>query len=348
MVQPESPRIRTFRVVLGFIIALVLGFLSPYLAFVPVVPVFVAFLYAYAGLVPAAACAAFTLGAFAISFGGTGMVMGLVAYVLPAALIVRGIRARMPFFRQIVLAVASLVAGMVAALAIASFALGSDLLGGIANSMRDAFDSMTKLYPGFVDMLAARTYGIPGAPESFTSELFQNGFLSEAQRAGYIDAILADMQTALALTLPGYLLSMSALAGVLAVAWPGYVKRAEPETTEISYVPLARWYTPYGLSLGMLVTLGAAYLLFRQGVKGGDTLYMTIRAILGLVFMIQAAASIERRMQVFGARTWLRVLVILLVELLFADFAFYYGGASALIGSTGAVRQLMVRRANKQ
>jgi len=74
---------------------------------------------------------------------------------------------------------------------------------------------------------------------------------------------------------------------------------------------------------------------------------MTIRSILFMVFMIQAAASIERRMQNFGAKTWLRVLVILLVELLFGDFAVYYGGASALIGSTGAVRQLMDRRANR-
>lgn len=325
-----------------------MGFLAPYLAAVPLVPVIIAFLYAYAGLIPAAACAAFTLGAYTLSYGWMGALLGLVAHIAPAALIVRGIRARIPFHRQIALAVASLAAGTVAALVIAYLALGSNLIGALAETMREAMESMAKVYPGFVDMLAARTYAIPGAPESITTEVLLNGFLTAAQRASYIDALLNDMQTALALALPGYLLSMSALAGVLAVAWAGYVKRKEPQTNDINYVPLARWYAPYRLSLGMLATLAIAYLLYAEQIEGGDTLYATIRAILGVVFMIQAAASIERRMQVFGARTWLRVVVILLIELLFGDLAMYYGGASAVIGSRGAVRQLMEKRAKKQ
>jgi hypothetical protein len=334
--------------VIGSLVALVLGLLSPYLAVVPVVPIVVAFLYAYAGFAPAAACAALTLITYAISFGMTGMLMGLSAYIVPAALIVWGIRARLPFFRQIALAIASLAAGVVAALAIAYVAFDSDLLGAAGAVMKSAVESMQKAYPGFIDVIVARAYGIPGAPESVSQELLLNGFLTAAQRASYIEALLADMQTALALSLPGYLLSMAALSGVIAVAWPGYVRKSDPETDDVSYVPLAKWYTPYRLSVGMLVTLGVGYILSWQNVKGGDTVYMTIRAILFVVFMIQAAASIERRMQTFGARTWLRVVVILAIELLFGELAVYYGGASALIGSTGAVRQLMEKRANRQ
>jgi hypothetical protein len=40
--------------------------------------------------------------------------------------------------------------------------------------------------------------------------------------------------------------------------------------------------------------------------------------------------------------------VLAAIELLFGELAVYYGGASALIGSTGAVRQLMEKRANRQ
>lgn len=348
LAQPESPRVKTSRVVVGFLVAIAMGLVSPYLAVVPVLPVLIAFLYAYAGLAPAAACAGLSLGAYAISFGLTGMLMGLAAYVVPGLLIVRGIRMRLPFFRQIVEGIAALAFGVVAALAIAYVALGSDLIGAASEGMRSTVESVEKVYPGLIDMIAAYTYEIPGAPESVTSEILINGFLTATQRASYVDALMSDMQAALALTLPGYLLSMAALAGVVAVAWPGYVRRNDPETDETNYVPLARWYTPYRLSLGMLATLGVAYLLSWQEVKGGNTVYMTVRSILFVVFMIQAAASIERRMQNFGAKTWLRVVVILLVELLFSDFAVYYGGASALIGSTGAVRQLIDRRANRQ
>jgi hypothetical protein len=348
LAQPESPRRKASHAVAGFAVALVMGFMAPYLAAVPLVPVIIAFLYAYAGLVPAAACGAFALGAYALSYGSMGMLMGFVAHIAPAVLIVRGIRARIPFHRQIVLAVASLAAGTVAALVIAYAAVGSNIIGALAETMREALESMAKVYPGFVDVLAARTYAIPAAPESITTEILLNGFLSAAQRANYVDALLNDMQTTLALALPGYLLSMSVLAGVLAVAWPGYVKRGEPETNDINYVPLARWYTPYRFSLGMLATLAVAFLLYAQRVQGGDTLFTTIRTILSVVFMIQAASSIERRMQIFGARTWLRVVVILLIEILFGDLAIYYGGASALIGSCGAVKQLMEKRAGRQ
>ncbi len=348
LAQPESPHIKSSHAVIGFFIALVMGFLAPYLAVVPLVPVIIAFLYAYAGLVPAAACAAFTLGAYTLSYGWIGALLGFVAHIAPAALIVRGTRARIPFHRQISLAIASLAAGTVAALVIAYLAVGSNLIDALAETMREAMDSMAKVYPGFVDMIAARTYAIPAAPENITSEVLLSGFLTAAQRASYIEALLNDMQTTLALALPGYLLSMSVLSGVFAVAWPGCVKRNEPQTNDINYLPLAHWYAPYKLSLGMLATLAVAYLLYAEHVEGGDTLFATIRTILGVVFMIQAAASIERRMQAFGARTWMRVVVILLIELLFSDLAMYYGGASALIGSRGAVRQLMEKRAKKQ
>lgn len=348
LAQSESPQNRASRVVIGVIVALLLGIVSPYLAVIPLVPVLLAFLYAYGGLVPAVLCAALTIGTYAVSFGLTGMLMGFVAYIVPAAFIVRGIRMRLPFFRQIVIAIASLAGGIVAALALAYVALGSNLLGGIDEGMRETLDAVAKVYPGLIDAVMARAYLIPGAPETVTSDLLINGFLTEAQRTGYIDALVSDLQAMLALTLPGYLLSMAAFSGTLAVAWAGYVKRNEPETSEISYVPLARWYTPYQLSLGMLVTLGVGYLLFRQNVSGGDTLYITIRSIIRIVFMIQAAVSLERRLQAFGAKMWLRVVIILLIALLFGDFCVYYGGASALVGSTGAIKQLLEKRANRQ
>ncbi len=347
LAQPESPRIKSSHAVVGFILALILGYFAPYLAVVPIVPILIAFLYAYAGLIPAAACAAFSLGSYGLSFGMAGMFMGFVAHIAPAAYIVYGIRTRQPFFRQIASGIAALGIGIVAALGIAYVSIGSDLMGALMQSMRQTMTSMESVYPGLVDTLAALNYNIPGAPQNITQEILLSGFLTAAQRANYVDALLRDMQSSLTLMLPGFLLSTSALAGVLAVAWPGYVKRNDPETTDVSYVPLAGWYTPYGLSIGMILTLSAAYLLSTQKVQGGDTLYMTIRAILGLAFMIQAAVSIERRMQQFGAKTWVRVVIILLIEVIFGDLAVFYGGASALVGSTGAVRQIMNQRANR-
>lgn len=347
LAQASSPRAKPARVVAGLVIALILGFFAPYIALAPVVPVVIAFLYAYAGFIPAAACAALSLGSYAISFGATGAFIGLAAHIAPAALIVRGIRARMPFFRQIAAAIAALALGAVFALGIAAAALNSNLIGALTEAMRSTLASTEAAYPGFIDMVAARTYGIPGAPELMTPDLLTRGFLSAEQRAGYAAALLNDMTAALALALPGYLLSTAALSGLLSVAWPGYVRRAESEA-DGSYLPLARWYAPFQVSLGLLATLGVSHLLFLQKVQGGDTLYVTIESILRLVFLVQAAASIERRMQAFGARAWLRVAVILVTALFFSGFAAYYGAASALVGSRGAMRQLMERRANKQ
>jgi hypothetical protein len=350
LTQAYAPRPAKSRVILGLVIACLMAALSPYLTLlstvVLIVPVLLAFLYAFSGIVPVIAGSSLTLGAFALVFDFTGMWMALVAFIAPAALIVRNLRLRLPFFRQLAIAVISLMAGVVAALAIAYLALGTDIISALTPYLRAALESVE--YPGVVDYLLASAYTIPGAPAAYTPELLMTGFLAEAQRASYLDAFIGSMHASLALTLPGHLLRASALAGVLAVVWPGYLIEKKAPPAQGAFVPPGEWHAPYHLILGLLGTLGVSYILHWQNISGGDTAYMTMRALILLLFRVQAAASIERRLKAAGAKTWTRALIIVITQLIFGDIAVFYGAASAMFGSKGAIKQLASRRNGKQ
>ena len=350
MAEPRSPRPEKSKIIIGCLIALVLGVLSPlidmFAVFLLAVPVLLAFLYAFSGIIPYVLGASTTLFMSFFAYGLAGLGMTACALILPSAVIVRAIHMRAPFHTQLVTAISAFVVGVVAALAIAYAAIGSDIIGALMGYFEREFQAT--ISPGFLDMLLSRLYDIPGSPDSLSTAQMLAGFLTTDQRAKFLAQLLSDMRASLSLTLPGYLLSSAALSGLIAVAWPGHVNRKSVPEGDPSRLPLYQWYTPYGLSLGLLGTMGVAYLLSWQKVSGGDTVYMTMRAILLLCFEVQAVTSAERRLRNFGAKVPTRAVVIILSLVFFSDYAAVYGGVSALFGSTGAVRQLMAKRADKE
>lgn len=347
MTRPEIPNYKTSRIVAGVIIAIAAAALAPLLTgFCTTLIAFTvinAFLYGFGGMIPAAAGMLLDVISFGVYFGIEGALMAVLAFVLPSALIIRNLRWRMPFFKMLAQSIAAQVLGVLAALAAAYFFVGTDLIDALIETLRSLFDMV---YPGAVDFVLSMVYDIEAVPDTLTLEQLENGLLDEVRRAAYLDGYMNEISASLRLTLPGYLLSASCLTGVLATAWPAkMINRRLPMNG--AYVLLARWYTPWRVSLGLLGGWVVAWLLTLLDVEAGDSIQLAFQALLFLVLRVQAAVSLERRLIQFNMRAGLRVCIIIAVELVFGEFVIYYGAFSALFGSTGAANQLRARRADK-
>lgn len=347
MTRPEIPKYKTSRIVAGVIIAiaaaafapLLTGFCTTLISFT----VINAFLYGFGGMVPAAAGMLLDVLAFGIYFGIKGALISVLAFVLPSVFIIRNLRWRAPFFKMLAQSIAAQVLGMLAALAAAYFFVGADLIGALIEAIRSLFDMV---YPGAIDFVLSKVYDIEAVPDTLTQEQLVTGVLDEARRAAYLDGYLNEISASLRLTLPGYLLSASCLTGVLATAWPAkLINQRLPMNG--AYVSLARWYTPWQISLGLLGGWVVTWLLTALGLEGGDSVQLAFQALLFLVLRVQAAASLQRRLIQFNMRAGLRAFIIVVAELIFGEFVIYYGAFSALFGSTGAANQLHARRADK-
>ena len=344
MNRPETIKYSVGRVIAGCAISLGVAISAPLAAgmstTIIVFTVVTAIMYAFAGMIPAVASMLMNVAAFGLYFGTPGALVAAVGFALPSAVVVRNLRLRVPLFNSMVQAIVAQIAGVVGALAIAYAYVGADVIGALMNELRTFTEMLT---PGTVDFILDKLYAIDSVPDMLTEEQLMNGVLDAARRAEYIDSYLNDMSAALRLTLPGLLLSASCLTGIVATALPAkimYRKHPHPG----AYVPMARWFTPWSVSLGLLGLWVITWLLSFTDMSGIDVAQLAMQALLFLVLRVQATVSLERRLMQMNTRPGIRVLIIIIIQLVFAELAIYYGAFSALFGMTGAAAQIRVLR----
>lgn len=348
MTHPEMPKRSRGRIVIGVVIALAMALLSPLLAgastTVFVFPVITAFLFGFGGWIPACAGMLLMAIAFDLYFGIEVCLMAIVAFVLPAAFLIRGIYWRKPFVLQLKQGIAVQILGVLAALGIAYAFMGKDIVGTLMGQFRAMAEQL--LPPGLIDYYLNLRYSIDGVPETFTEAQLMQGVLDAARRADYLSGLFQELSDALTLTLPGLLIGSSCLSALLGAAWGN--KAFDRGSTHRTYVPVSMWYTPWTLTVGLLATMLICYVLNLAGLTGAEVATLALETLLMLTFRIQAAISMERNLARAGMKPGWRVVLIVAAELLLASYVPYYGAASALFGSTGAMRQIAALRARKK
>lgn len=348
MTHPEMPKRSRGRVFIGVAIALATALLSPLLVgfstTVFVFPVMTVFLFGFGGWIPACAGMLLTVIAFDLYFGLAAALMAAAAFALPAAFLIRGIRWRKPFVLQIKQGIAVQILGVLAALGIAYAFMGTDIVGTLMGQFRAMVEDI--LPPGLIDYYLNLRYSIDGLPETFTEAQLMQGVLDAARRADYLTGLFQELSDAMTLTLPGLLIGSSCLSALLGVAWGN--KAFDKGGTHRTYVPVSMWYTPWTLTVGLLATMLVCYLLNLAGLPGAEVATLALETLLMLAFRIQAAISLERNLARAGMKPGWRVVLIVAAEILLASYIPYYGAASALFGSTGAMRQIAALRARKK
>lgn len=349
MNRPELPKNKPSRVVAGIIIAVAAALLSPLLASMSLTviafTIINAILFSFSGLKIAVFSMLLDVLAFGMVFGAPGAVVAMLGTALPTAVIIRGVYWRRNFFTQITHSVAANVLGIVGALLAARIFVGTDIIGALVEKMRTF---MEMLEPGVIDYILDLLYDIEGVPELFSEQQLIDGVLDASRRANYLDGYTAAMSASLRLTMPGSLLSSACLTGIIATAFSAKIMDRRISMPG-SYIRLGRWYTPWWISVGILITWAVAWLLTQLGLSGGDAMQLTLQQLMTLVFRVQAAISMERRFIQFNMRPVLRTILIIVFQLFVPiEFVIYYGAFSALFGTTGASVQLQARRMGKK
>ena len=339
--RPDSVNIG--RLVAGIIMALLFGALTPValvLEMTLLTPViitgglFLVFLYTFAGTLPAWLFLIVQLVSTAALVNNAFMWMLVLAGVIPACAVIRGIAMKQPFFTQLRNALIAYGAGLVAAVFLAYAIYGGNMIGKLADLMREQFTLMPdEVFSPIVDAInsAISPGGVAGF-EPFTVESYR------AQVAGVLEL----MSETYALTLPGTLISGALITGMLSVLWGNWIRARRGLATNESYIPLNRWFMPGQMSLGLTVMWLFSYILSQTQYASGQTVYIVVYHIASSAFAVQGIAAVDRflyrRGSSAGSRRVLATLGFLLgvVFRLLNTVLFTIGAISALFGSHGA------------
>ena len=271
-------------------------------------------------------------------FLGAPLTLALAAAtMLPALWVIRGLGRKKPFFDQMREGIAAFGLGLVAALGVCYLAFGGNMVARFVDLLRSEFAQMpdSALQPIVDAMNSAFTLGGVQPAQRFTVEIYR------AQLGGILDL----MQQAYAQMLPGALISGALISGVLCVFWGNWTMARQGLATNESFIGMARWYLPAQVSVGALALLVVSFILATSGYQGGATVLQTALQLTGAIFVIQAMASMDRRLTRAG-RTLTRRRVMLTLtavgSLLMREFAAVFaivGILSALFGSRGAFKR---------
>lgn len=324
------------KIVFFSLIALVIGALHPILlmyqtlllAWLPYVYVIAAaLLYAGGGIIPAAIMGVVGIAGAYWSMSPTIATVTLPLTVLPAVVIVLGIRARKPFFIQLRNALIAAVAGALLAIVLAIALIGGDMVSQFMDMLRSLSDgAMPSLYEIYLPVLESR-----GA--SVTYEQFL---------AAYRE-VLATMQILYETNLAGAVLADSIVTALIAALWGNWISARHGDATAKSFIGLAGWHMPSNMTIGLLLALAAGGILAAIGMRGAEIAWAAISNIASLAFCVQLFAANDRRLKAAGAtrgrRTGLGILlyVLILIVPIAKMLAPLIGAASALFGRTGAV-----------
>ena len=346
MRQSYDYRPSTGKVVGCTILAVMLGVLAPLAlmlqVMMPMPGLSIVMLLAVAfsvvgGMIPAVVLGVVALAGTWLGFDLTVALLAAVMCVLPTAVVIRGVRRKEPFFRQMLCGVTACMACAIAAVLLAGAFFGGNMIERAIGFVRSAFDQQQSLlWASTREMLGSAASGITKA--DFVSSFYGMLDLLEAY---YEYNLLANLLTGAAMT------------GVIAVFWGNWLAARRGEVTPESFRGLGEWYLPSNLTLGLLMVLAVSTAFKALSVAGGATVWIIVSALARLAFVIQALAAIDRRLKAQGSgrgrRTAMTVLMIV-AGMLSGEWFFgldlfgivaLAGCASALFGRRGAARPIV-------
>ena len=350
MNNDQGGRPTTGRIIGATALAVALGLLLPVITLMQVMSlcpvillggVLTAYFYCAVGWVPTAAFVGAQLASTALLTGPAMMGMELAAAVLPGVLLIPGYQNRRPFFDQMRTALMLYFAGMVAAVFIAYASFGGNMIQRFMDVMRQQFRFIpdAALAP-FVDAVNAALSG------DGTRAI--DGITVSDYRASLM-GVLDLMQQTYGQMLPGALLSGALVSAVLTVLWGNWRMAMKGDATARSFVGMSQWFLPAQVAVGMLILWAVSYALAQGGISSGSAVYATVHQLSCFTFLFQALASLDRRYSARGMTLkWRRVVIgisltLALISRDIATLLMILGILSALFGSHGIARKLMMR-----
>lgn len=307
----------------GSVIGAIAGFFAPMMLMGanPVVGVAAAWLYAWAGIVPAGVFAVTSMAAAHI-LGGEMMLAGYaLAVLVPVAVALIAVRKHLDYKKCMRISVFVQVGAVVAALGIAWAMLQTDLVDLLLSNMEKSFSMLPN------ELLCA-IFGVE--PASL-------GLFARKELMGMLDSFLADIAVVFKVGLAGMLLSNSILAGVLNVAVPVWIWARRGDEKGIRRVPVSEWRVPESAAIGMPLCLLIGYILNRTGYPGGDAAYFAVQMVFQLLLQLHCMGVFSRYAKKSGASMFMRALLVIGALTFASTIAVYIGAFSLYFGSKGLI-----------
>lgn len=330
------------------VIALVLGLLQP-LALIlqvmmPIPGICIAMvaatvMYAGAGVVPTAIMGVCALASVLLVFDWLPMLLFVLIWVLPAFVLIHGMRKKHPFFVQLLRGIA--VAMSAVALAVAGLALfyGQDVIAQAVDQLRSTFSSQEELFWEMFQPMLQNSDSVLSR-DAFVEAYYEMFNMLQAYYEYYLLANL---------------LSGAAISAMLSALWGNWMMARRGEATTESFRGLGEWFLPHNATVGILLTLVVSRLLTMTSLAGAETAWIVVRSLGALAFAVQCLAALDRRMKANGERASRRIAMLTLLVVcgsimgsaLFGidlmNVLAIAGCASALFGRRGAAKPLIQR-----
>lgn len=335
------------KIIGGSVLALFLGLIGPLTlaAASPIVGVAATWLYAWAGIVPAAI---FALVSSAITYmmGGSLLCGGYVLAVLvPACLALWAIHRKMDYKLCMRVSVFAQLGAVVLALCIAWLTLRADLVDLLMNGMMD----WLKRFPSAMTDALLMTYGNAGLFGATTSGIdFAKGYILQSERILLIEQYGKLAADAYKIALAGMLLTSSVLTGILNVAVPAWIWARRADERGIRRLPVSEWYVPANAAIGLPVCALICYILAYTGYPGGEAAYYAVWELFKLILRLQCLGVFSRAAKKSGASRFMRGLLLLGAMTFAANLASIVGGFSLYLGSQGLITEWVRKRKKNQ
>lgn len=319
----------------GSLIGAAAGFFGPMLLMSanPLSGVVGAWLYAWAGIVPAGVFA--LVGLYTANLlGGGAVAAGFALSVLvPMVVALVCIRMQMSYKTCSRVSVFVQIGAVVVTLGAAWLYTRTDLVDLLMSNMEATFallpyDMLNQL----LNPNAAQTAGgiILGAQEL------------QARLQAFLDSVGEVFK----IGLPGMLLSNCLLAGILNVAAPVWVWARRGDERGIRRVPVSEWRLPESAAIGMPVCLVLGIILNYAGYPGGDSVNYAVQMVFQTLLQIQCMGAFSRLAKRAGSSRLMRGLLVFGALTFAAQIAVYLGAYSLYFGSQGLI-STFIRNRNK-
>lgn len=339
------------KVIACSVLALILGLLQPIaLMFQVMMPmpgicvamVAAAAMYAGAGLLPVVVYAMVAGASSVLFFGYLPALVVTLLWLVPAIVMIHGMRRKQPFFRQLLQGIVTAV--VVTALSVAGLALifGQDMIGKAVDQLRNTFAGQQDL---FWEALSPMLRSAQGAlnKEEFIKAYYEMFNMLQMYYEYYLLANL---------------LGGAVISAMLGVLWGNWLLARRGEATTESFRGLSEWFLSSNATSGILLTIAASRLLVMTPLAGAETAWIVVSSLGALAFAVQCLAAMDRRMKGNGSSIGRRItLLVLLVVfgsmmgpvffgLEMMDLLAVFGCASALFGRKGAAKPLIQKIKN--
>lgn len=324
------------------IFALFMGILQPVIqvfqimmpmASVSLAVIAAAVMYGCAGLLPVIVLGGTSLVSTLFLYGWVPGVLMLAYWLVPAVVILAGMRRREPFFRQITRGIVAALAAAALAVAGMTMLFGSEMIALAIDQLRATFAAQEQM---FWEQFPANL------KTGMNFEDFVEWYYSmfNALQLYYEYYLLANLFTGAIVT------------AVISVLWGNWKVTRRGLASSESFRGMSQWYLPANTTWGLLLMLAAGFVISKTGLYGAKSAWIIVSAICKTAFLIQFMASLDRRL-INGNSGYMgrgiRMALLLIfgylwgIDVLLAIL----GGASALFGSKGAAKLLMNKLKDK-